>query len=170
MLLTFVCCVCRLSRTKGSKSRCSSVKLALIMEDECIQQASTSGEVTEQPKPSSPLSNIPQPEVSVEAAAAASESPVVPARVSSTDRSSAEPVAEPEVSPGRHATKIAIAGTTGRAERSSMRHSLKLRYSLAGLRHSIRQSAMRRASRRSIRTSSSVRMGNSTSSSKVSGE
>jgi len=169
MLLTFVCCVCRLSRTKGRKSRCSSVKLALIMEDECIQQASTSGEVTEQPKPSSPLSNIPQPEVSVEAAAA-SESPVVPARVSSTDRSSAEPVAEPEVSPGRHATKIAIAGTTGRAERSSVRHSLKLRYSLAGLRHSIRQNGMRRVSRRSIRTKSSVRMGNSTCSNKVSGE
>ncbi|KAG7268121.1 hypothetical protein CRUP_005480 [Coryphaenoides rupestris] len=160
----------RLSRTKGSKSRRSSVKLTLIMEDECIQQASTSGEVTEQPKPSTPLSNIPQPGVSVEAAAASDSlgSPVVPARVSSTDHSSAEPVAEPEDSPGRHATKIAIAGTTGRAERSSVRHSLKLRYSLAGLRHSIRQDALRRGSRRSIRTKSSARTGNSTFSSKVS--
>lgn len=168
-------CLCRLSRTKRSKLRHSSVKLPLITEDECIAQASTSGEITEQPRPSTPLNNIAQPEESVEPAAAVAisdpqGSPVVPARDSSTDHISAELVAEPELSPGRHATKIAIAGESRRSTRCSIRHSLKLHYSLAELRQSIIHEAMRRASRHSVLAKSSLRAGNSMCSSKVSGE
>ena len=100
--------------------------------------------------------------------------PEVTVRISPTDRHSAELVAEllaePEASPGRTATKIAIARTPPRAERRSVRHSLKLRYSLAGLRHSMKQDAIRRTSRRSILKKKSTRAGNSTYSSNVSGE
>ena len=100
--------------------------------------------------------------------------PEVTVRISPTDRHSAELVAEllaePEASPGRTATKIAIARTPPRAERRSVRHSLKLRYSLAGLRHSMKQDAVRRTSRRSILKKKSTRAGNSMCSSNVSGE
>ncbi|KAK0148572.1 Inner centromere protein [Merluccius polli] len=207
----------RFSKGKRSKLRGSSVKsLDLITEDEGIAQASTSGEVSEQPKRSTRRNKQTQPEVLVEAAAvsdcraeqvpeeepgvvdmeletavpnteikigtgepqvcfSSTTPPKIPApevtvRISPTDRHSAELVAEPEASPGRNATKIAIARTPPRAERRSVRHSLKLRYSLAGLRHSMKQDAVRRTSRRSILKKKSARAGNSTYSSDVSGE
>ncbi|CAL8356539.1 unnamed protein product [Lota lota] len=207
----------RFSKGKRSKLRGSCVKpLDLLAEDEGEPQASTSGQVIEQPKRSTRRKKQTQPEVSLEAAAVSDGSaeqvpkeepevvememetavpnteididadepqasfsnttpspPKVPAlkvsvKISSADRRSAELVAELEASPGRNATKIAIAHTPTRAERSSVRHSLKLRYSKAGLRHSMTQDAVRRASRRSILKKKSTRAGNTTCSSNAS--
>uniref|UniRef100_A0A672GNP4 Chromosome passenger complex (CPC) protein INCENP N-terminal domain-containing protein n=1 Tax=Salarias fasciatus TaxID=181472 RepID=A0A672GNP4_SALFA len=75
--------------------------------------------------------------------------PEVFVSISPADRLSAELAIKPEPSPGRSAAKIAIAGTR-RSRRSSARCSLKLRHSLAGLRHSMTQESVRRASRRSM--------------------
>uniref|UniRef100_A0A4W6DZB8 Inner centromere protein ARK-binding domain-containing protein n=1 Tax=Lates calcarifer TaxID=8187 RepID=A0A4W6DZB8_LATCA len=77
-------------------------------------------------------------------------SPEVIVSISSADRRSAELVVKPEPSPGRTAAKIAIAGAAQSSRRSSVRCSLKLRHSLAGLRHSMTQESVRRASRRSM--------------------
>ena len=115
----------------------------------------------DEPKPCSPITipslpNIPAPKVSV--------------RMSLTDRRSAELAAECFASPGRIATRGAMAGTPGRAQRSSVSHSLKKRYSKAGLRHSMMQDAVRRASRHSKLRKKSTRGGNTTCSSNTSGE
>ncbi|KAM4734996.1 inner centromere protein A isoform 2-T2 [Anableps anableps] len=96
-------------------------------------------------------------------------SPELVVSISAEDRLSAELAKKPEASPGRMATKIAIAEATRRSKRSSARCSLKLRHSLAGLRHSMTQEAVRRASRRSMLKRMSARMGNSTSSSSAGG-
>ncbi|XP_010901483.1 inner centromere protein A isoform X2 [Esox lucius] len=93
--------------------------------------------------------------------------------ISSSERQSAElqAVPSPEPSPGRNATKITIAGggvTAPAHRRSSVRHSLTVRRSLAGLRHSMTQESVRRASRRSF-LKKKARMGSSTCSSNVSG-
>jgi len=100
-----------------------------------------------------PQSKIPSPEVVVS--------------ISSTDRLSAELAQKPERSPGRTAAKIAIAGTAQSSRRSSVRCSLKIRHSLAGLRHSMTQESVRRASRRSMLKRKMARNGNSTCSSSV---
>jgi len=100
-----------------------------------------------------PPSKIPSPEVVVS--------------ISSADRLSAELVKKLERSPGRTAAKIAIAGTGQSSRRSSVRCSLKIRHSLAGLRHSMTQESVRRASRRSMLKRKMARMGNSTCSSSV---
>ncbi|MEQ2271421.1 hypothetical protein XENORESO_004065 [Xenotaenia resolanae] len=92
-------------------------------------------------------------------------SPKLVVSISAEDRLSAELAKKPEASPGRTATKMAIADVTRRSRRSSARCSLKLRHSLAGLRHSMTQESVRRASRRSMLKRMSTRMGNSTSSS-----
>ncbi|XP_056454347.1 inner centromere protein isoform X2 [Gadus chalcogrammus] len=90
----------------------------------------------------------------------------VSVRISSTDRRSAELVAQRVVSPGRSATKIVIADTPSRARRiSNVRLSLKLRYSKAGLRQSRMQDGVRRTSRRSILKKKLTRGGNTTCSS-----
>lgn len=94
-------------------------------------------------------------------------SPEVVVRISPTERLSAELSKEPEPSPGRTATKITIAGTGQSSRRSSVRHSLKLRHSLAGLRHSMTQESVRRASRRSMLKRKVSRAMNSTCSSNV---
>ncbi|XP_030222610.1 inner centromere protein A isoform X1 [Gadus morhua] len=92
--------------------------------------------------------------------------PTVSVRISSTDRRSAELVAQRVVSPGRSATKIVIADTPSRARRiSNVRLSLKLRYSKAGLRQSRMQDGVRRTSRRSILKKKLTRGGNTTCSS-----
>ena len=97
--------------------------------------------------------------------------PTVSVRISSTDRRSAELVAQRVVSPGRSATKIVIADTPSRARRiSNVRLSLKLRYSKAGLRQSRMQDGVRRTSRRSILKKKLTRGGNTTCSSNDSGE
>ncbi|XP_018543919.1 inner centromere protein isoform X4 [Lates calcarifer] len=95
-------------------------------------------------------------------------SPEVIVSISSADRRSAELVVKPEPSPGRTAAKIAIAGAAQSSRRSSVRCSLKLRHSLAGLRHSMTQESVRRASRRSMLKRKAVRMGNSSCSSNIS--
>ncbi|XP_043980917.1 inner centromere protein isoform X3 [Gambusia affinis] len=91
-------------------------------------------------------------------------SPELVVNISAEDRLSAELAKKPEVSPSRTATKIAIAAADRRSRRSSARCSLKLRHSLAGLRHSMTQESIRRASRRSMLKRMSSRMGTSTSS------
>ena len=225
----FLCC-CRFSKGKRSKLRGSSVKtLDLLAEDEGIPQASTSGQVVEQPKRStrrnkqtvadasleeaafSDCSAEQVPEVGPEVAdqelktAVAEEksevidmeletavpdaeteveadepkacssiptpreipAPTVSVRISFTDRRSAELVAQCVASPGRNSTRIVMAGTPSRAQRSSnVRLSSKLRYSKAVLRHSM----MRRTSRRTILKKKSTRVGNTTCSSNARGE
>ncbi|XP_070763660.1 inner centromere protein B isoform X1 [Enoplosus armatus] len=94
-------------------------------------------------------------------------SPEVVVSISPADRLSAELAKKPEPSPGRTAAKIAIAGAAQSSRRSSVRCSLKLRHSLAGLRHSMTQESIRRASRRSMLKRKVARMGNSTCSSNV---
>uniref|UniRef100_A0A3Q4H631 Inner centromere protein A-like n=1 Tax=Neolamprologus brichardi TaxID=32507 RepID=A0A3Q4H631_NEOBR len=86
--------------------------------------------------------------------------------ISHVDRLSAELAKEPEPSPGRTAAKIAIAESAQISRRSSVQCSLKLRHSLAGLRHSMTQESVRRASRRSMLKRKATRAGNSTCSTK----
>ncbi|XP_029378623.1 inner centromere protein A-like isoform X1 [Echeneis naucrates] len=95
-------------------------------------------------------------------------SPEVVVNISPSDRLSADLSKKLEPSPGRTAAKIAIAGAVQSSHQSTARCSLKLRHSLAGLRHSMTQESVRRASRRSILKRKAARMGNSTCSSNVS--
>lgn len=81
--------------------------------------------------------------------------------VCSADRLPAELPNKPEPSPGRSAAKIAIAGTPRRS-RSSKRCSLKLRHSVAGLRHSMTQESVRRSSHRSMLKRKAALKGSST--------
>ncbi|XP_054633693.1 inner centromere protein A-like isoform X3 [Dunckerocampus dactyliophorus] len=106
-------------------------------------------------KPDEPCdtSKIPSPNVVV----------IIPA----SERLSAEHEKQPQSSPGRTAAKIAIAGNSRSSRRSSVRCSLKLRHSLAGLRHSMTQESLRRSSRRSMMKRKEARMGNSSCSSNV---
>lgn len=97
-------------------------------------------------------------------------SPNIVVNISPADRLSAELAKKPESSPGRTAAKIAIADTTRSSRRSSVRCSLKLRHSLAGLRHSMTQESIRRSSRRSMLKRRESRMGNSTCSNNIDGE
>lgn len=86
------------------------------------------------------------------------------------ERLSAEKLLQCSPSPGRSAQKITIAAAGSQAStRSSGRHSLVVRRSLAGLRHSMTQEAVRRASRRSF-LKKKARLGNSTCSSTFSGK
>ncbi|KAK9516591.1 hypothetical protein VZT92_024511 [Zoarces viviparus] len=94
-------------------------------------------------------------------------SPEIVVSISYSDRLSAECAKNPLPSPGRTAAKIAIAGAARSSRRSSVRCSLKLRHSLAGLRHSMTQESVRRASRRSMLKRKVARMGNSTCGSNV---
>lgn len=90
--------------------------------------------------------------------------------IPTAERFSAEKLLQCSPSPSRSVQKIGIAAAGGQAAtRSSTRHSLVVRRSLAGLRHSMTQEAVRRASRRSFLKKKS-RLGNSTCSSTVSGE
>ncbi|XP_029289307.1 inner centromere protein A [Cottoperca gobio] len=94
--------------------------------------------------------------------------PEVVVSISTSDRSSAEMAKNLQSkAPGRTAAKITIAGTAQSSRRSSIRCSLKLRHSLAGLRHSMTQESIRRSSRRSMLKRKVSRMGNSTCSSNV---
>ncbi|XP_041853100.1 inner centromere protein isoform X2 [Melanotaenia boesemani] len=91
--------------------------------------------------------------------------PEVVVSISPEERRSAEFAKNADASLGRTATKITIAETTESSRQSSVRYSLKLRRSLAGLRHSMTQESVRRASRRSMLKRKANCMGNSTSSS-----
>ncbi|KAF5907569.1 inner centromere protein A-like isoform X1, partial [Clarias magur] len=91
-------------------------------------------------------------------------------KIPAAERLSAEKLLQCSPSPGRSVQKITIAAAGGQAStRSSTRHSLVMRRSLAGLRHSMTQEAVRRASRRSF-LKKKARLGNSTCSSTVSGD
>ncbi|KAF4081450.1 hypothetical protein AMELA_G00161470 [Ameiurus melas] len=91
-------------------------------------------------------------------------------KIPSVERLSAEKLLQCSPSPSRSAQKITIAAAGGQAStRSSARHSLVVRRSLAGLRHSMTQEAVRRASRRSF-LKKKARLGNSTCSSTISGD
>ncbi|XP_058263848.1 inner centromere protein isoform X2 [Hemibagrus wyckioides] len=91
-------------------------------------------------------------------------------KVPAAERLSAEKLLQCSPSPSRSAQKITIAAAGGQASaRKSGRQSLVVRRSLAGLRHSMTQEAVRRASRRSF-LKKKARLGNSTCSSTVSGD
>lgn len=93
-------------------------------------------------------------------------------KIPSAERLSAEKLIGSGPSPGRSASKMPIATSGAQAQassRTSVRHSLVLRHSLVGLRHSMTQEAVRRASRRSF-LKKKARQGNSTCSSSVSGD
>lgn len=109
----------------------------------------------------SPLQSLPPPKI---------PSPEVTVKISTEERLSAELAKEAEASSGRAATKIAIAETAKSSGRSSGRCSLKLRRSLAGLRHSMTQESVRRASRRSMLKRKASCKGNSSCSSSVTGK
>ncbi|KAK1887242.1 Inner centromere protein A [Dissostichus eleginoides] len=94
-------------------------------------------------------------------------SPEVVVSLSASDRSSAELVKDVQLSPGRSAAKIAIAGAARSSRRSSVRCSLKVHHSLAGLRHSMNRESVRRASRHSMLKRQVSRMGNSICSSNI---
>ncbi|XP_077425555.1 inner centromere protein A isoform X2 [Vanacampus margaritifer] len=68
-----------------------------------------------------------------------------PVKIPSPSDVSAEQAAQPKLTPGHTAGKIAIAGNSS----SSRRSSLKIRHSLGGLRHSMKQESLRRNSRQS---------------------
>lgn len=97
-------------------------------------------------------------------------SPEVIVSISPSDRLSAEHAMDPEPSSDRSAAKIPIAGMAQNSRRSSMRCSLKLRHSLAGLRHSMTQESVRRASRRSMLKRKVTHMMNSMCSNNDDGE
>ncbi|XP_052336947.1 inner centromere protein B-like isoform X3 [Oncorhynchus keta] len=92
-------------------------------------------------------------------------------KISAAERQSAELQMNrnAERSPGRAAIKI-VRGSSNDfgPRRSSVRHSLTVRLSLAGLRNSMTQESVRRASRRSF-LKKKARLGSSTCSSNVSG-
>ncbi|KAK7892107.1 hypothetical protein WMY93_024070 [Mugilogobius chulae] len=94
-------------------------------------------------------------------------SPKVVVSISPAERLSAELAVKanspPENSIGQ--TEVTEQTTSNKSRRSSVRHSLKLRHSVAGLRHSMTQESVRRASRRSMLKRKVSRMGNSTCSS-----
>lgn len=125
-------------------------------------------------KPAAPQSpeNVSEEQEHKVEGSSSSSSPVsdVMVKVSSAERLSAEKLLQCSPSPGRCAQKMIIAAAGGQAStRSSGRHSLVVRRSLAGLRHSMTQEAVRRASRRSF-LKKKARLGNSTCSSTVSGK
>nr|XP_057931380.1 inner centromere protein A-like isoform X2 [Doryrhamphus excisus] len=98
-------------------------------------------------------------------------SPNVVVVIPASERLSTEHEEQPQSSPpGRAAAKIAIAGNTRSSRRSSVRCSLKVRHSLAGLRHSMTQESLRRSSRRSMMKRKEARLGSSSCSSNVDGD
>ena len=118
---------------------------------------------TGEPQPCSSITTLSPPDI---------PAPKVSVKISSTDRRSAELVAQHVVSPGCNATKTVMAGTPSRARRSyNAGVSLKLRYSKAGLRHSMTQDPVRRTCRRpKLKKKKSTCGDNTTCSSNASGE
>uniref|UniRef100_A0A8C6UYF9 Chromosome passenger complex (CPC) protein INCENP N-terminal domain-containing protein n=1 Tax=Neogobius melanostomus TaxID=47308 RepID=A0A8C6UYF9_9GOBI len=88
-------------------------------------------------------------------------SPKVVVAISPEDRLSAELAVKTEIPAGHAATK-GEGAQSNKSRRSSVRHSLKLRHSVAGLRRSMTAESIRRASRRSMLKRKAARMGNST--------
>ncbi|CAJ1056554.1 inner centromere protein B isoform X2 [Xyrichtys novacula] len=128
-----------------------------VVEDEEVDKNDTSNDTEVEPdnkcSEAPSLPQIPSPDVVVS--------------ITSAERLSAELAKKKESSPGRTAAKIPIAGTTQSTRRSLVRHSLKLRHSLAGMRQSMTQESVRRASRRSMLKRKAARAANSTFNSNV---
>lgn len=142
-------------------------------ETEKEEQGKDKGE--DNPDSAQPPPELPAPEVATSASSADQSLPDLPVpevtvSISSTDRLSAENAKILARSPGRTATKVAIANVAQNSRRSSVRCSLKLRHSLAGLRHSMTQESVRRASRRSMLKRKVARTTNSQCSSNNEGE
>ncbi|RVE71763.1 hypothetical protein OJAV_G00054920 [Oryzias javanicus] len=93
--------------------------------------------------------------------------PEVVVRISSEERLSAEMIQQLQDSPGRKAVKVPIAKPPRKTRRSSVRCSLKVRHSLAGLRHSMTKASVRRSSQRSMLKRKATRTNNSTLSSNI---
>lgn len=129
-----------------------------------MDEKSTADGGEDEPDAGQPVPQLPAPEVATSVSSAhqfLSEKPApeVTVSISSADRLSAEKARSPEGSPGRTATKVAIANGAQNARRSSV--ALKLRHSVAGLRHSLTQESVRRASRRSMLKRKAARATNS---------
>lgn len=136
----------RRSSTKSQEVVTAKAEVIEIVDDEVDEPIDAEFEkepssTTETPK------NIPSPKLVV--------------AISPEDRLSAELAVKAEASPG-HAAEMAEPASSGKSHRSSVRHSLKLRHSVAGLRHSLTQESVRRASRRSMLKRKAARMGSST--------
>lgn len=133
-------------------------------DDQEMKEESTAGEGEDKPDAGQPLPQLPAPEVATSVSSAGlsrSEKPApdVTVSISSADRLSAENARSREGSPVRAATKVAIANGAPNRRRSSV--ALKLRHSVAGLRHSMTQESVRRASRRSMLKRKVARAANS---------
>lgn len=96
-------------------------------------------------------------------------SPGVMVNISPSERLSAENALTLEASPDQAADGVAVAAAEP-SQRTTVRCSLKLRHSVAGLRHSMSQESVRRASRRSILKRRVSRMANSMCSNNDEGE
>uniref|UniRef100_A0A1A8NDG3 Inner centromere protein antigens 135/155kDa n=1 Tax=Nothobranchius rachovii TaxID=451742 RepID=A0A1A8NDG3_9TELE len=138
----------------GSKTEPEQIEEEEVDKSSKVNDAEVTPDGTCSSEPSPP--QIPTPEIVVS--------------ISREERLSAELALRPKVSPGRTAIKIAITDSRKSSRRSSVRHSLKLRHSLAGLRHSMTQEAVRRASRRSMLKKKSARVNISKNGSSVDGE
>lgn len=143
----------RRSSTKSEEVVTVKAEVIEIVEDEDEEQNDADvaeeepSSTTESPK------NIPSPKVVV--------------AISPGDRLSAELAVKAGTSSGHTTDKAEVAepvqsNQSHDSRRSSVRHSLKLRHSKAGLRHSLTQESVRRASRRSMLKRKAARMGNST--------
>lgn len=111
------------------------------------------GNGVDKPDAGQPLPELAAPEVATSVSSTAQSlserpAPEVIVCISAPDRLSAENAKNLEGSPGRTATKMAIAHVAKNPRRSSV--ALKLRHSVAGLRHSMTRESVRRASRRSM--------------------
>ncbi|XP_072291425.1 inner centromere protein isoform X2 [Eucyclogobius newberryi] len=123
--------------------------IEILDEDECEEQK---GADVKEEKPASDTEspkNIPSPKIVVS--------------ISPADRLSAELAVKANASPGHTVAQMDVTEQTvsNTSRRSSVRHSLKLRHSVAGLKHSMTQESIRRASRRSMLKRKVSQMGNS---------
>lgn len=139
------------------------------VEDQGMGEKSAVGKGEDDPDAAHPPSELLVPEV-VSSADQSLPAPEVIVSISSVDRLSAENAKSLACSPGRTATKLAIANAAQNQRRSSVRCSLKLRHSVAGLRHSMTRESFRRASRRSMLKRKVARTTNSQCSSNNEGE
>lgn len=146
-----------------------------LVEEQGMDKHTTVGEGEDNAGTAQPPPESPAPEVAASVSSADRSLPDLPApevtvSISPTDLLSAEKARILARSPGRTATKVAIANVAQNSRRSSVRCSLKLRHSLAGLRHSMTQESVRRASRRSMLKRKVARTTNSRCSSNNEGE
>ncbi|KAJ0069323.1 hypothetical protein NL108_003253, partial [Boleophthalmus pectinirostris] len=126
-----------------------------ILDEDEVQDQKSAGVKEEKPSNTESPKSIPSPALVVS--------------ISPAERRSAELAVKAVTSPGHTAaeTEVTEQNANNKSRRSSVRHSLKLRHSLAGLRHSMTQESVRRASRRSMLKRKVSRMGNSACGSNV---